>query len=422
MNIQIMKDAIKRYGTPLYLYDVDTIFEQYNKLRYILQDKFEILYSMKTNPLIGINQVFKRLGCGVEIASKGELYSALSAGFKPQDIIFTSPGKTYDELEYSIDSDIYSINIESIEEAIIINEIASKKSKQVNIAIRVNPDFNVSGARIKMTGVASQFGIDQCEIEEAFKIIKSLSNINVIGIHIYMGTQILNEVNIIANFDEIIKFAIETSEIYKFKLEFLDLGGGFGIPYFNNEKELDVEVLKNGINQVWERYSGKLNCTKLVVESGRFLMAESGVYLTKIIYKKHCKDKIYLVCDGGSNQNASSAFLGRYIRNNFPLSILDKYGDTEEVNIVGPLCTPTDVIGQKVSIVKAEVNDILVVEKSGAYGLSHSPTMFLSHPLPAEVISYNNKYHVLRERGKVEDFLKGQAVLSKEIIEGVSNV
>lgn len=421
MDSKIISSAVQEYGTPCYLYDGNKIKEQYLKLKSILPVDFEVFYSMKTNPLLGVCQLFRKFGSSIEVASGGELAVALKAGFESNNIIFTSPGKTLDELEYAIDSNIYSINVESLEEAILVDKIGKSKDKVVNISIRVNPDFNLSGAGIKMSGVSTQFGIDFSKMGSVCKTLETLSSINLIGLHVYCGTQILKAENIYNTMDAIFKMATELSSEYGFELKFLDLGGGFGIPYFKSDIELDFEDLKKGINNVFNNYKKQLTNTRIAVESGRFLMAESGVFLTKVLYIKEVKGQNYIICDGGSNLHANSAFLGRYIRNNFPQHIFNKE-QSEYKNIItvaGPLCTPTDILGQKLSLPQASVGDVVVIEKSGAYGLTDSPVLFLSHPMPTEILSFDNEMFVLRERGKFTDFITNQNGLEKGILEHV---
>lgn len=414
MNEVDYRSLAKQYGTPLYVYEGEKIESRYRLLKSCLPEPFEVFYSVKCNPLLGVCQLFHGLGSSIEVASLGELHMARQAGFNPADIIFTSPGKSLEELEAAIDFGIYSINVESVEEARLINGIAQELGKLARISVRINPNFNFNGAGMKMTGVPTQFGIDQSEIAEALDEIQSLPYVSLIGIHVFSGTQMLDADLIVRNFGEIMKLAVELSETHDFALQFLDLGGGFGVPYFQGEQELDTDKLRQGLAELWEQYGDKLGGARIGVESGRFLLAESGVFLCKVSYVKHCKGAKYVVCDGGSNQHASSAFLGRYVRNNFPMRLYGKDEEqTEEVNVVGSLCTPTDVIGQKVQLAKAEPGDLLVVEKSGAYGLTHSPVLFLSHALPAEVLCYRQRTHVLRERGKAEDFLRGQHSLSE---------
>ncbi len=412
MNDYELLDIAQKFGTPLYVYDGDKIIKQYNTLKNTLPQDFEIFYSMKANPLLGICQLFNALNSCIEVASIGELYMALAAGFTQDKIIFTSPGKSFDELEYAIKEQIYSINVESTAEAEIINQLAAQRNVKVDISLRINPNFDAGGSSIKMSGVPTQFGIDQAAIAEAFGTLSLLPNINIIGIHIYTGTQALNAEKILYSMEQIISLAIDLSYNYGFPLKFLDLGGGFGIPYFKGETALDMVSLKEGFCVLWNKYKERLTKTRVAVESGRFLLAESGVYLTRVLYTKECRENKYIVCDGGSNQHASSAFLGRHIRNNFPMHVLNKSGAEEEVNIVGSLCTPTDILGQKVILPHIVPGNIIAIEKSGAYGLTQSPGNFLSHPLPAEVIQYNGETYTLRERGTKEDFLKGQNKLS----------
>lgn len=409
MNNNMIKEIIKEYKSPMYLYDGGIIKNQYAKLKECLPEQFEIFFSMKANPLLGICQLMRSLGSRIEVASEGELHTALAAGFPAQDIIFTSPGKTVEELSYAIDEEIYSINVESFEELEIIQKIALEKSKRVNVSIRINPDYDALGAGIKMSGGATQFGIDYKQVMDGINALVHLPNINIIGIHVYMGTQMLNADNIVSTMEKTFEMALKICEKTGINLKFLDLGGGFGIPYFKNDQQLDLEAMKSGINRIWNQYCNKFRDVRIAVESGRFLVAESGRFLTKVLYCKKTKDQTFIVCDGGSNFHANSAFLGRYIRNNFSMTILGKENETVFVtNVVGPLCTPTDVIGQKVMLPEAEPGDILTVEKSGAYGLTNSPVLFLSHPQPAEVLVLDNTVHVLREHGRKEDFLEKQ--------------
>jgi diaminopimelate decarboxylase len=402
-------EILNEYKSPMYLYDAGIIQRQYMKLKSSLPERFEIFYSMKANPLLGICQLMKSCGTRIEVASEGELHTALAAGFPVQDIIFTSPGKTIDELEYAIDKQIYSINAESFAELDIIRKIAQEKSKKANVSIRINPDYDAFGAGIKMSGGSTQFGIDYEQLMEGIANMGNTPHINLIGIHVYMGTQILNADNIVSIMDKIFEMALSMQTGTGINLEFIDLGGGFGVPYFTNDHQLDLLELKSGTEKVWHKYRDKFCNTRIAVESGRFLLAESGKFFSKVLYCKHSKDRSYIVCDGGSNFHANSAFLGRHIRNNFPMSILGKENEPLfEATVVGPLCTPTDVIGQRVMLPKAEPGDYLVVEKSGAYGLTNSPVMFLSHPQPAEVLVYDDAVYILREHGKKEDFLVGQ--------------
>ncbi|WP_438432801.1 type III PLP-dependent enzyme [Gorillibacterium sp. sgz500922] len=403
-----------RFGTPLYAYDGVKIETQYRTLKDCLPSGFEVFYSVKCNPLLGVCQLLHRLGSSVEVASEGELAVALQAGVPAGSIIWTSPGKTRRELELAIDRRIASINVESVEEAQLISRLAAERGVEVPVAVRINPDFHPAGAGLKMTGVPTPFGIEQEQAADALRQIAALPHVRLNGLHIFTGSQVLDAAVLVQTMERIIELALALTEETGLKLAFLDLGGGFGIPYFPGEKPLDTAYLKRELAVLWDRLGHRLAGVRVAVESGRFLLAESGTYLTRVEYVKTCRGTKFLVCDGGSHQHAASAFLGRYVRNNFPMRLIPAGGTDappEEVHVVGPLCTPTDVIGQKVRLAPAKPGDLVAVEQSGAYGLTHSPAMFLSHPLPAEVLAFPGKDELLRERGNADDFLAGQQPL-----------
>lgn len=400
-----IQEAVKTFGTPLFLYDGKKILEQKDKLKKALFQNARLFYAMKANPLIGIVQLLNKSGCGIETASRGEIETALRAGVQPQDIIFTSPGKTSDELIFAIRKEIRLINVESLEEAICIDEIAEELGKTVDIALRVNQNVNYAKSKIKMTGVSSQFGIEEADLTKVFfDELLSRKHINLVGIQVYSGTQVLEADEVLQNVEYVINLALDLSERYHFILQYLNLGGGFGVPYFKDEKELDLSKLQNSMEQLQVRFKEQLKATDIIFESGRFLVADAGLYITKILYRKESKENLYYICDGGSNFHSSTAFLGRFIRNNFPIYSIPDEGERRKVNIVGPLCTPTDLMGQNVELSSdLKKNDLIIVLKSGAYGLTYSPVHFLSHETPEEILFMSGEYKVLRERGKAED-------------------
>lgn len=411
MEKEKIKFLASKYGTPLYIYDAKEINNSFEKLKSVLPENSKIYFSLKSNPLIGICQQLYKKGCKVEVASMGELYIALKSKVGPKDILFTSPGKTIDELEYAIDKNINLINAESFEEIKLINDIGLKKNKIIKIIIRINPDFNNTSSTVKMSGVSSQFGIDESGLTyELFNKIKTMKNIDLCGIQVYMGTQILDCNAIYNNFKEIIVLAKRISKKFGFKLKYLDCGGGFGVKYFPNDKELDLEELKI-LNKELLLELKDIPDTQLIFESGRFLLANAGIFVTSIKYIKESKGKKYYICDGGMNCFSSAAFLGRFVRNNFPIYSITNSVETEEVNVTGPLCTPTDLIGQNIIINKAEINDIIIIDKAGAYGLTYSPILFLSHNSPREIIVDGDKEYILREKSSFEDLVKNQRCL-----------
>lgn len=400
----------KQYKTPCYIYEKEKIIEQVKKLKNTLFPGAEIYYSMKANPLIGICKVIYDLGCGIETASGGEFVSLVKNGFDANRITFTSPGKTIEEIEAAIDLGVSLLNIESYEEAIIINEIAEKKNIVVKVIIRINQNNDLTKSKIKMTGVASQFGIDEDKLDSKFfSKLSLLRNIQLTGFQIYAGTQILNAEEIANNVENTILIAEKFSNEYGIQIQNLNFGGGFGIPYFSNEKEIDLEQLQVAMHKIFLNHKIFLSKTHCIFESGRFIMAGSGLFVTKILYKKESRNRLFYICDGGANFHSASAFLGRFIRNNYPISSIPMKKNDGEVTIVGPLCTPTDVIGQNVSLSRdLNPGDLILIEKSGAYGLTYSPITFLSHESPSEVLFSRDECKVLRQRGNFTQYLNLQ--------------
>lgn len=405
-----------KYGTPLYIYDKYVMEEKVRQLKTALFSDAHLYYAMKANPLLGICQEFRRLGTCIEVASAGELTVALKAGFEPETIVFTSPGKTTEEISFALESGVGIINIESIREAEIIDRIAASAGKVAGIGIRVNPKVAYSNAKIKMSGVSSQFGIEEEDINPDFyRAINNLTNIRVLGYQVYMGTQMLNAEDLIKNTEYVIQMALRLEQESGWSLKYLNCGGGFGVKYFKNEEPLDLAQLQAGMEELHRTYGEKLKDTRVTFESGRFLMAEAGLMVTRVLYTKHSKGMKYAICDGGSNIHSSAAFLGRFVRNNFPLHTIRNgngakaNGEYTDTTICGPLCTSLDVIGQKVSVDSGlSEGDLVVIEQSGAYGYTYSPSRFLSHESPLELMIDGDEEYILRERGNREDYLAGQ--------------
>lgn len=282
MTSDIQKRAVWQYGTPLYLYDLEQFRLKINKLRKHLFPQSGLFFSMKANPLPKFCDIAYRGRCGVEIASAGELSLSLSAGVKPEDIIFTGPGKTERELEQAIEAEIFIVNAESIQEIRKIQKIARKKERVVPIALRINPHERKGSGKVQMSGIASQFGIEEEDLTEPlFEEILSMPNISLCGIHVYMGTSILKAEEICENTEYVIQLGLRLANTYSFELTYLNAGGGFGIPYFPKERELDMKELDSGMKQLGNTYKSQLTGTRVYFESGRYLLAECGVFLIR---------------------------------------------------------------------------------------------------------------------------------------------
>lgn len=420
----IVNSAINNFDSPLYLYNAEILSNTYNKLRANLCDDMSVFYSIKANPSFGICQCFCKLGANCEVCSEAELLLALKVGFLPKQIIFVGPGKKNHELELCVKFGILAIVCESINELYNIQTLAEKHNVTCDILLRINPPFSAKTALLKMGGRATQFGLDlniwSCNIEK----LKKLSRINVAGIHVYNGTRILDESTIIDNTNNILSLADTLTNDWKIDFAYIDIGGGFGVPYFSNEKSLDLLYITKNINKLLYEYKIKHPKTKFILESGRFLTANAGILIGTIIDIKQSHEKKFLITDIGMHCHFASTMLSSPIHRNFFVELItanpkDSYIEQnvmEKYTITGPLCTPGDVIVQDVILPFANIGDLIVVKNVGAYGYSASLGRFLSHGFPAEVLYVNNDFYLLRQRELADNILNQQIVLSEEII------
>ncbi|BFH10917.1 type III PLP-dependent enzyme [Paenibacillus melissococcoides] len=410
-----IRDICNHYGTPLYLYDGNFLHEHYHNIRQQLHDQIDIFLSLKANNNLALIQQFAHWGSGVEVASAGELLLAQKAGFKTNQIIFSGPGKRPEELIEAIKEGIYCIIVESIDEAILIDGLAKSKGRQVFIGLRINPDLDMAHTSIKMAGVPRQFGLDESKIQDFFETFITLENVRFRGIHLYMGTQQLNAERILASFTHTIKLAIEIEEQYGCTCEMIDMGGGFGVPYFNHETALDFDSLLHRVNEMVENVLPLFPNTRFIIESGRYLLAQSAAYMSQIIYVKESKGEKFLITDGGMNHHAAATFRGRAMRNNYPVKLIPQDGigirKPEQVNIVGPLCTPDDLLATHIELPTASTGDYIAILNSGAYGMTYSPILFLGHETPKEIMIYKDDLFVIRDAGNKEDLLRHQREL-----------
>jgi diaminopimelate decarboxylase len=385
-----VSEIAARYGTPFFVYDRSVIDRKLDLLRQTLRDRFKICYSVKANPNPAILRHFISRGCGFEIASAGELQTALRAGCAPDQIFFAGPGKTEKELELALNHDIAEIHVESLLEIERISEICGRLRKTAKIALRVNPGVEAQGGAMRMGGKPAPFGIDEENLDEALDRILQIPTIAVQGIHLFAGTQILDHTVLVGQYRKGLELGRRVADGLHRPLNTIDFGGGLGIPYFAGDEELDMPKLKEELTQLFseiENYS-RFSETNFIVEPGRYLVGEAGIYIARVTDIKLSRGKKFLILDGGMNHHlAASGNLGQVIKRNFPMALANKLDEKEKevVNIVGPLCTPLDTLARDLELPAANVGDIVGIFQSGAYGRSASPIDFLSHPHPAEV-------------------------------------
>ncbi|WP_405584020.1 type III PLP-dependent enzyme [Streptomyces sp. NBC_01092] len=404
-------ELAEQYGTPLYLYDGAEITTRFQGLRERLHPALEVFYSLKANPNISICALLNRCGARAEVSSLTELVTARRAGVAPQDIIFLGPGKSRAELAACLDEDIHAIVCESLDELALIDEVAREKFVTARVALRVNPSFSVKGSGLTMGGKPRQFGIDEEQLlAEGPELASRYPAVRLMGVQVYLGTRILGEDTVVENTRRILDLAERISAHLGFPLETVDVGGGLGIAYFDNEKDLDLDELTAALNPVVDAFAVRHPGTRMIMELGRFLVAASGTYVTRVRYTKQSMGENFAVTDGGTNHHMAAVGIGSYVKRNFPIAALERLdaAATESWHITGPLCTPNDVVGKKVPMPPLEAGELIGVQRSGAYGPTASPVHFLSHGYPAEVLVLDGRAHLIRERDDVEAMLGRQ--------------
>jgi diaminopimelate decarboxylase len=408
---------VARHGTPVFVYDRNVVERKYSELRNALPAKFAISYSVKANPNPAFLNFFLEKGCGLEIASAGEFEQARKAGCPPGKIVFAGPGKTEAELEFVIRHGVGEIHAESELEIERISVISQQFDCQTRVALRVNSNDEGRGGAMRMGGKSAPFGVDEEQMAPLLQRIARDPQLDFCGIHLFVGTQILDAKLLLVQYQKALEIARRASALVSAPIRTLDFGGGLGIPYFVGDSELDLVQLGEYLHKfaVSVEEEGCFTHTKFMVEPGRFLVGEAGVYVARINDIKKSRGTQYLILDGGMNHHlAASGNLGQVIKRNFPMAILNRLDvpATETVDVVGPLCTPLDTLGRGVQLPPAEVGDLIGIFQSGAYARTASPLGFLSHPTPPEVWVEDGHDYLIRRRGSVEDYLHDVQPLS----------
>jgi len=383
-----VSDLVDEAGdTPLFVYSSDTILARMSALRAAMPKRLKIHYAMKANPFRAVVNFMDELMDGFDIASMGELTAILSMGPLPGQISFAGPGKRDIELDMAVRTGV-TLNIESANEAKRALAVGSKRGITPRLAIRVNPDFEMRGSGMKMGGGAKPFGVDQAEVPAlARKIIAAEAEWR--GLHIYTGSQALDADAVIEAQANVLSLAAQLSGEIGAPLPHLNMGGGFGIPYFNKDQPLDIGKIGAALEERFADLPTVLQDTEFAIELGRYLVGEAGVYLTRIVDRKVSHGVTYLVTDGGlHHQLAASGNFGTVVRRNYPAAIATKFGaePEEEVNIVGCLCTPLDRLADQAMMPRADVGDIVAIFCAGAYGASASPATFLGQGPAREML------------------------------------
>jgi len=372
---------------PFYVYSTTQINHRIQNLKSKLPEGVDVHYAIKANPMPAIVQRVSDWVDGLDVASLKELQTAIATATPRHHISFAGPGKTSAEMDAAICAGIVTI-AESERQLDLLTEASQRLGKAAKVALRVNPDFQLKAAGMKMTGGAQPFGIDAERIETVFQ--NWPEPLQFVGFHIFSGSQNLKADAIIAAQNASIELALRLAQSAPQEPEWFNIGGGFGIPYFPGEQPLDVEPIANNLQTLIDEVRQSYTSTRIVIELGRYLVGEAGYYVCQVIDKKQSRGQKYLICNGGMHHHLSlSGNFGQVIRKNYPVVIGNRLQDErlEETYIVGPLCTPLDRLADKMQLpANADVGDYVVVFQSGAYGFSASPHQFLSHPPPVEIV------------------------------------
>jgi diaminopimelate decarboxylase len=375
-------------STPFFAYDRGILDARVDRLRAALPSRVELSYAMKANPMTAIVQHLATRVDRIDVASALEMQAALDSTIRPDRVSFAGPGKAPAEIRQAVAAGII-VEVESTTEIQRVIAAGEELGITPTVAIRVNPDFAVKGSGMRMGGGPQQFGIDAELVPEVLREYAS-AGLDILGFHIFAGSQNLNADIIAEAQRRTVDLVSELAEHLPSPVRYLNLGGGFGIPYTEKDQPLDLEAVSADLHALVDGpIATRFPEATPVIELGRYLVGECGVYVTRVLDRKVSRGKTYLVVDGGMHhQLAASGNFGQAIRRNYPL-IVGNRAETpvdESATVVGCLCTPLDLLGDDVELPQAEIDDLIVIFQQGAYGLTASPTAILGHPAPAEVL------------------------------------
>ena len=386
-GIPLPRLAARAGQTPFYAYDRSLLDARVAELRAALPREVTLHYAMKANPMPALVMHMARLVDGIDVASGGELRVALDAGADVREVSFAGPGKSEAELEQAVAAGIL-VNVESEREVVLLSEITARLHLPARVAVRINPDFELKASGMKMGGGPKQFGVDAEAVPALLDEIGK-RGLAFEGFHLYAGSQNLKAESICEAQVKSYELALRLAEAAPAPVKVLNLGGGFGIPYFPGEAHLDLGPIGANLATIVERAKKDQPQARIVIELGRYLVGEAGIYVCRVVDRKVSRGQVFLVTDGGLHHHlAASGNFGQVIRKNYPTCIGNRVvgSEREKASIVGPLCTPLDLLADQMDLPVAEPGDLVVIFQSGAYGRTASPQRFLSHPEAIETL------------------------------------
>jgi diaminopimelate decarboxylase len=385
-------DIARRFGTPCYVYFMEEIATRCTALRQAFARRFQLSYAVKANPNMGLLQRLRAHTDALDVSSAGEMQRALRAGWSPQCLSFTGPGKRPQELVAAVTGGIGHIVVESVHEARALSQIACAHGTPQDILVRLTPRRIARGFGLNMAGKASQFGIDEEDLDEAFAALQTLPNLRIRGLHIYSGAQCLDANALAEQFDICGALFRQCATRYALTPQVLVFGAGFGIPYYPGQMAFDLDYLAARVQPALDALlqDDRLRHAVCVLETGRYLVGEAGIFVTRVIRVKVSRGTRIAICDGGMHHHlAACGHLGTVFHRNYPIFKVKTSADsgkTATYELVGPLCTTIDTFGHAVELPTLDEGDLLGIRCSGAYGLTASPLHFISHPAPKEIV------------------------------------
>ncbi len=385
-GIPLPQLAARAGQTPFYAYDRGLMTQRVEDLRMAMPERLSLHYAMKANPMPAVVKHLAGLTDGLDVASLGELRVALDTGTDPRHISFAGPGKSPEDLAGAIAAGV-TLNMESAGELERIAELGSAMGIRPVVAVRVNPAFELKTSGMKMGGGPKPFGVDEEKVPNLLATIADL-DVHFRGFHIFSGSQNLRPEAIIEAQDKTFELALRLAEHAPDSMDWINIGGGLGIPYFPGESRLVLDDISTNLEGLIDQALAARPGVEIVKELGRYLVAEAGIYVCEVVDRKESRGETYLVTNGGLHHHlAASGNFGQVIRKNYPACIGNcMQGETEIVSVVGPLCTPLDILVDRMELPRADVGDLVVIFQSGAYGYTASPRDFLGHPPPVQLL------------------------------------
>ncbi|MBC7252944.1 MAG: diaminopimelate decarboxylase [Actinobacteria bacterium] len=389
-------------GTPVYVYSRRTLRDHYRRLDQAFAEVPHLIcYSVKANSNLGVLSVLAGEGAGADIVSGGELYRALKAGIPPRKIVFAGIGKTVEEMAYALRSGILMFNVESEDELLLLDRVAGEMGRKADIALRVNPDVDPGTHPYIATGMKeAKFGIDMEEALAVYERAASLENVRVVGVHQHIGSQI-TEVGPFRDSLERTGELVGSLRGRGLDIRYINIGGGFGIPYDEEEVPYPVDYARALAPLLKER-----GCT-VILETGRLIVGNAGVLLTRVLYRKKSGNKRFLVVDAAMNDLIRPSLYGSFHR---ILPVVENDREEETVDVVGPVCESGDFLARDRSMPRAEPGELLAVMSAGAYGFVMSSN-YNSRRRAAEVMVDGGDFLVVRERESLDDLVRGERVV-----------